>query len=59
MRPQLSDYIDTKLYPIETKKVSKENAIADIDDLEIGRADVFINYLVSLLQHFLVNLTPD
>ncbi|KAM3420960.1 hypothetical protein BST61_g4192 [Cercospora zeina] len=43
--PDVANYIDRERHSIETRRIRKEHAIEDIDDLEIGNFDVFVNYL--------------
>ncbi|KXS94345.1 hypothetical protein AC578_4411 [Pseudocercospora eumusae] len=45
VQPDVANYIDREVHSVQTKLIRREHAIEDIDDLEIGNFDVFINYL--------------
>ena len=48
LKPQLHEYIDTKVHPIiETREIRKGHAVEDVDRLETGNWDLYINFLVS------------
>jgi hypothetical protein len=46
LQPDLASYIDQEVHSVQTRQIRKEHAIEDIDELEIGNFDVFVNYLV-------------
>ncbi|KAE8846548.1 hypothetical protein PTNB73_10089 [Pyrenophora teres f. teres] len=45
LQPDLASYIDQEVHSVQTRQIRKEHAIEDIDELEIGNFDVFVNYL--------------
>ncbi|KAH6642798.1 hypothetical protein C7974DRAFT_110224 [Boeremia exigua] len=45
VQPDLASYINQEVHSVQTRQIRKEHAIEDIDELEIGNFDVFINYL--------------
>ncbi|EME40070.1 hypothetical protein DOTSEDRAFT_74811 [Dothistroma septosporum NZE10] len=47
VQPNLAKYIDPEVHSVQTRQIRKEHAIEDIDELEIGNFDVFVNFLFS------------